>query len=132
MDLHYDPATDILHIDWPELDRVEPGEVDQNFALIKDVINQYFIKRFLLDARKTSHLPDTELLREQMIKFFMQLSGTTLQKVARLGSSNLQRAAIAEIVKDVLTSDVTCANQQTFQFRDFENEDLATKWLLED
>ncbi|MCP2044217.1 hypothetical protein [Pontibacter sp. HSC-36F09] len=82
--LEYDPATDILQVRYPDLQRYHMSEIKHSLQIMVQTIRNYDVRKLLLDARTTSIEIDDEENRRLTMEFTAMLSATRLSKVARL------------------------------------------------
>ncbi|MBF9255044.1 hypothetical protein I2I11_17230 [Pontibacter sp. 172403-2] len=93
--LDYNPATDILEIEYPDLHGYLLLEIKHNIDIIVDIIKSYDVKRLILDSTRTVISVSEEESREIAMYLAMGVMKTRVQKVARLESYNstLEEAA---------------------------------------
>ncbi|WP_187264537.1 hypothetical protein [Pontibacter beigongshangensis] len=121
--LEYNPVTDILLVEWPDIFDYASAEMKQTLQAIVDTIKHYDVKKLLIDSRK-SIIGISQAEYEALLKEFNKdLTNTRLQKIARLESENLTREAQ---VKELLPK----LKQKTLvDFGTFASITEATNWL---
>ncbi|MBC5994534.1 hypothetical protein [Pontibacter cellulosilyticus] len=123
--LEYNPATDILEVKYPDLQRFILFEIKESLKLMVDTIRNYDVKRLLLDASSTHIDISDEENRDLSIQLAGELARTRLQKVARiqpLDPKKEQRAQenIKQIEKNL---------PLPYQLRSFSERTVALEWL---
>lgn len=119
--LDYNPATDVLIIEWPNIHDYTIPELKFILNEIVSTIRNYDIKKVLADSTKSVvTLPDTEYksIIEQLTK---DLMNTRLQKFARLTTGQGYREQAANTAAEAL--------KNYFAVRNFHNMDEALEWL---
>lgn len=124
--LDYNPATDILQVDYPDMVEFHLTQIEHSLKLMVNAIINYDVKKLLLDASKTS----IEASKEENTAVTMQLAAdlykTRLQKVARIQPTNVQRETIAqENINQIKQSGLL-----PYQLRTFTNKPDAIAWLV--
>jgi hypothetical protein len=119
--LDYNPTTDVLFIDWPNIHDYTLPELKFILDEIVDTVKHYDIKRILTDSRKSAiTLPDAEYAGI-VNQWAINLTTTRLQKFARLTTNNPNREKIANNAAALVVG--------TIQFMNFENAEAALEWL---
>ena len=123
--LEYNPATDIVHVNYPDLHGYLIPEINYNIDIIVDQIKSYDIKNMLLDARQTAVSIDAEASRKVAVYLASSLAQTRLKKVARVASPNpdLEKRSEGTIQTINATIDLP------FQLMSFSDMEEAVKWL---
>lgn len=88
--LDYDPATDILEVDYPDLHGYLLPEIKHAITILVDYVKNYDVKRVLLDSTKTLISVSEEESREIATFLAAGLVQTRVQKLARLQSHTPQ------------------------------------------
>lgn len=116
--LNYDPATDILDVQYPDLYNFMIPEVKYTIDLLIEHIKNYDIKRVMLDASKSLMKSEDERSREISTYLAAGLMGTRIQRLARLQSlSQAVEAATQQNIKHVKESMPIHFDIQTFTDR---------------
>lgn len=123
--LEYNPATDILEIKYPDLQKFILLEVKESLRLMVETIRNYDVKRLLMDASSTIIELNDEDNRNLSLHLAAELAKTRLQKVARIhpiDPSKEVRAQenIRQIEKEGL---------MPFELRTFNDRTAAIHWL---
>lgn len=92
--LDYEPATDILSFEMPNVDDVVMPEMKRSLAVIVEHVRNYDVKRILLDARQTNIWVDEESYACIISEFYRNLMTTRVQKVARLVTPDSKREKV--------------------------------------
>lgn len=123
--LDYDPATDILHAECPDIHEYDLLQLHRAFTIIVEAINNYDIKFFILDFTKTSINISQEDYKVVMNQFSRDLTATRLQKLARIAT----RDAAREKRVENLVMEVEEKKKPGIEFRSFTSRAAATDWL---
>ena len=124
--LEYNPATDILDVKYPDLQKFILFEVKESLKLMVNTIRNYDVKRLLLDASHTVIELSDEENRELTIQLAAELSKTRLQKVARIQPADPNKEARAqENIKQIEKSSLL-----PFEIRTFSGRKEAIDWLI--
>lgn len=82
--LDYDPAWDVLSVEWPDFHYYSVSEAAYTLDIIVETVRLYDVKRLLIDNRKsTVDIPESEY-REVVLRFAKDLALTRLRKIARV------------------------------------------------
>jgi hypothetical protein len=84
--LDYDPATDIVIIEYTALHGYLLPEIKYTIDTLADIIKSYDVKKVLLDSTKTVKSVTPEESREISVYLASVLAQTRVQKVARVES----------------------------------------------
>ncbi|MEJ8756078.1 hypothetical protein WG947_03660 [Pontibacter sp. H259] len=123
--MEYDVATDTLVAKWIASKTSNSLELGYTMKLLVDKVRSYDIKKLLLDAREdVVGITDEEYV-EINVKFAHNLATTRLVRVARLGTTNINRE---NFVKS-LVEDVQSSTQTSLIYKEFNNEATALEWL---
>jgi hypothetical protein len=119
--LDYDPATDILFMEWPDVQDFLVPEIQQALRILVDHITNYDIKRLLIDSSKASlEIPPDEY-KDVLKEFAYNLMRTRLEKLARILTPNAMREdKVEETQKEV---------SFTVALRTFSDKADALSWL---
>lgn len=124
--LDYNPATDILQADYPDLVSFQLPEIKRSLTLMVEAIRNYDVKKLLLDASKTT----IEVSKEENHAVAMQLAtdlvNTRLQKLARIQPINDKR----EINAQENIRQIKQAGLLPYQLKTFTNKPDAIAWLM--
>ncbi|GAB3538070.1 hypothetical protein GCM10027443_32250 [Pontibacter brevis] len=94
--LDYEPATDILAVEYPDLHDFLLSEIKRSIDTLIDTIKHYDVKRLLLDSTRTVISVSDEESREIALYLTAGLMRTRVQKVARVQSASADVEATAE------------------------------------
>lgn len=86
--LNYDPATDIVVIEYPDLHGYLLPEIKHSIDILADVVKSYDVKKVLLDSTRTAVSVTPEESREIAVYLASALAHTRVQKLARVQSLN--------------------------------------------
>ncbi|GAB3204635.1 hypothetical protein ABID22_002493 [Pontibacter aydingkolensis] len=124
--LEYNPATDILEVKYPDLQKFMLFEIKESLKLMVSTVRNYDVKRLLLDASQTLIEINDEENRDLTISLATELSKTRLQKVARIKPVDLNKEARAqENIKQIEKS-----GSLPFAIRTFSDRADAINWLI--
>ena len=124
--LDYNPATDILQADYPDLIGFQIPEIKRSLTIMVEAIRNYDVKKLLLDASKTT----IEVSQEESSAITRQLAvdlvNTRLQKVARIQpvDNNRERTAQENI------NQIGQAGLLPYQLQTFTHKSDAMAWLM--
>ncbi|MFC6997566.1 STAS/SEC14 domain-containing protein [Rufibacter roseus] len=119
--LDYDPATDILFVEWPDMQHVLLPEIRQALKVLVDHIRNYDIKRLLIDSTKANIDLEGEEYKEVLKEFGLNIMTTRLQKLARVLTKDKKREQQVEQVKQEINL--------TVELRTFTQRTEALAWL---
>ena len=124
--LDYNPATDILEIDYPDLHGFLVLEIKHNINSLVDIVKNYDIKKVLLDSTKTVMSVSAEESKQVATYLAAGLAQTRVQQVARVQSrsTNVETTA-QDNIKHIQTS-----LSLPFQLRNFTSKADAIAWLM--
>lgn len=123
--LDYDPATDILEADYPDLHTYLLPEIKHTIDLMVDIIKNYDIKRLLLDSTNTMVAVSAEESSEIATYLASGVITTRVQKVARVQS---QSSVIEETAQNNIKT-IEEAQFLPFQLQNFSCKAEALEWL---
>lgn len=123
--LDYNPATDILEIEYPDMYSYQLSEINYNMGLMVASIKNYDIKKLLFDSSKTVIQVSEHEYSEVMDELLLLLAETRLQKVARIALSDKARERI-EHYKVVEQEKLL---KLPFSIETFKNRSDAKAWL---
>jgi hypothetical protein len=119
--LDYDPAIDVLSIDWPDFREYSISEVIYVLDSVIETIKNYDIKYLLTDTRKGIVEMSDDKYKKLALNFAVNLKSTRLKKLARIVNTNTLRE---QTVKDVSQQ-----AQLTIPIKNFDKKDLALDWF---
>lgn len=98
--LDYDPARDVLSVEWPEVRDYTVSEAMHILDTVIETVRLYDVKYLLTDTRKSAiDIPEFEY-KEIILKFAKDLATTRLYKVARVVTeSTLRKVPIHEVTQ---------------------------------
>ena len=123
--MDYDVATDILVVKWLASETSTSLELGYSMKLLVDKVRSYDVKKLLIDAREdVVGITDEEYV-EINVKFAKDLASTRLERVARLGTTNINRENFVK----TLVYDVQAHAQTTLIYKEFQDQTNAIEWL---
>jgi hypothetical protein len=122
--LNYDPTTDILSADWPDVKDFLVPEVNREIIVLIDNIKHYDVKKLLIDTSKAKIEVSSAEYQDFIAAFAVALKSTRLQKFARIGTNNPEREKITEQAKN------SSGISEVMEFRSFATKAEALDWLL--
>jgi hypothetical protein len=125
--LDYNPATDIMEVDYPDLQGFLLSEVKYSIGLMVDMIRNYDVKKMLIDVSKTIIDIEDEQSRQLSVYLAAELVRTRLQKMARIQPYDANKEVKAqENIKLIQGQGLI-----RYQVRSFTERQEALKWLQE-
>lgn len=123
--MDYDPATDILCVEYPDLDTLMLPTIKHSMVILVEAIRNYDVRKLLLDASRT-HIDVTE---EESRALTMQLAAdlmkTRLQKLARIQPIDPTRETNAqENIRRIMQNGLL-----PYQLQTFTSKAQALTWL---
>lgn len=119
--LEYNPAKDLLDVEWPDYNLYSLPEFKHLLEKVIDTVRFYDIGYLLLDARSTLDAIKEIDYIDAAILFLDNLSKTRVKKVARLvNHSSIREKQIQEI---------SYQHQLTLEFQTFSSREVAISWL---
>jgi len=122
--LDYDPTTDILSFEMPNVDDVVMPEMRRSLTVIVEHVRNYDVKKVLLDARQTSILVDEDNYETIISQFYVDLMATRVQKIARLITYGSARERVVTKLLDKMYLSV--------EVQPFTEVSAAIAWLKSD
>ncbi|QNF32251.1 hypothetical protein HUW51_05710 [Adhaeribacter swui] len=123
--LDYDPTTDTLFVDLPEMRTQELSEAKHCFDIMVEHVNNYHVHYLLLDSRKAVVQVDNAAYHQLIYQVSQKLKYTHLKKVARLASSDSTLEGMANKVQQhVLKSEPA-----SYLIQNFTSREQALEWL---
>jgi hypothetical protein len=124
--LDYNPATDILEIDYPDLHGFLVLEIKHNINALVDIVKNYDIKKVLLDSTKTVISVSEEESKQVATYLAAGLVQTRVQQVARVQShsTNVETTAQGNI------RHIQASLSLPFQLKNFTSKADAIAWLM--
>lgn len=124
--LDYNPATDILEVEYPDMHSYQLSEIRYSMDLMVNSIRNFDIKRLLFDSSKTLiSVSDNEYV-QVMDELVCLLAKTRLEKVARIAIQDKNREKV-EHDKIIIQAQIF---QLPFQLKTFNNRSEAKVWLI--
>ncbi|WP_162056382.1 hypothetical protein [Pontibacter pamirensis] len=119
--LDYNPARDVLSVEWPDFHYYSASEATYTLDIIVETVRQYDVKYLLTDTRKsTVDIPKPEY-KEIILKFAKNLTTTRLRKLARVVTESTRRLKpIREVRQEA---------QLKVEIKDFYSVEEALDWL---
>jgi hypothetical protein len=119
--LDYNPTTDVLFIEWPNIHDYTLSELKFIIDEVVDTVRHYDIKRILADSRRSAMtLPEAEYAGI-VNQLALDLTTTRLEKFARLSTVDPKREKIVTNAAALVVGSI--------QFMNFENAEAALAWL---
>lgn len=120
--LNYDPATDLMHVEWPQFQEYAVSEARHALQVMVETIRNYDIKKLFLDTRQVQvDVSDAEYMAV-LTDFGADLANTRLSKVSRMVATDQNRERNVQSVKEQV--------QLPFPLMDFTDQEAAMEWLL--
>ncbi|WP_377492229.1 hypothetical protein [Pontibacter toksunensis] len=123
--LDYNPATDILEVEYPDLHDYLLSEIKRSIDTLLDTVRSYYVKRLLLDSTRTIISVGDEESREIATYLAAGLARTRVQKVARVQSPS----TTVETTAQHSIRHIQEAQALPFQLQNFSSKTLAMEWL---
>ncbi len=125
LQLEYNPATDILRVRYPDLQRYHLSEIKHSLQVMVETIRNYDVRKLMLDASTTSVEIDDEQNRQLTLELAGMLAKTRLLKVARV------RPFVAEVeTRAQQNIEVArAAGLLTYEVGTFTSCEEAMRWL---
>ncbi|KAA3437573.1 hypothetical protein [Rufibacter hautae] len=125
LQLTYDPATDILEMDWPDLTPSYLPETKQALQALVETVRDYDVKNLLVDGSKASVTISDEENATLLLKIAQEFNATRLRKVARIASTDLRR----ETAADENLFRIQHSLDLHYQMQNFTDRAQAMTWL---
>ena len=120
--LDYNPARDVLLVDWPDFREYSLSEAKYTLDVIIETLKLYDVKYILSDTRKgVIEIPEQQY-KELLFIFANDLKTTRVQKLARIVNDNTLR--------EKPINEVKTAAQVTIPVESFYSEKEAMNWLI--
>jgi len=119
--LDYDPSTDILFIEWPNIHDYSLAELKFILDELVTTIKNYDIKKVLADSTKSIVTMPDEEYNAVLKQLALDLLSTRLEKFARLTTGQGYR-------EEAVANGVTVVGDQ-FAIQNFEALPEALEWL---
>ncbi|MBC3538363.1 hypothetical protein ACFSC6_08455 [Rufibacter sediminis] len=128
--LDYNPSTDILSVDWPNVNSYDLLEIERSLSILVDYIRSYDVKRLLIDSSKTVIHPDIDRTTylDIVTRFAKNLQNTRLQKSASILHTDTIRQQESEQISEEVTSKV----ELKIQSQTFATKKAALEWLKQE
>jgi hypothetical protein len=119
--LEYSPTTDVLLIEWPNIQDYSLPEIRYILQDIVSNVKNYDIKKILADTRKSVIQVDAAAYGDVLNQLAADLMTTRLEKFARLSTQDKTREKIVKQAGALVAG--------TIQFKNFDNSREALEWL---
>jgi hypothetical protein len=119
--LEYDPTTDILYGEWPDIHDHTLYEVKIMLSQMLSTINNYDVKKVLSDSRKTIITVADDIYNSVVSQLTEDLKSTRLHKFARVTNSLGN--------KETAAREAAGALKDRFVVSNFTDLDQAMEWL---
>ncbi|WP_026464023.1 hypothetical protein [Adhaeribacter aquaticus] len=126
--LNYEPTTDILTVDWPQIESYLLHEVERSLQTLVDYVRNYDVKRLLIDAGKATSSPelvDSSEYKRIIMEFAINLNKTRLQKSARVVALDKNR----ETKTQKVAAEIVQQTGFAIQSKNFDTRAEAMAWL---
>ncbi|GAA4431278.1 hypothetical protein GCM10023188_18650 [Pontibacter saemangeumensis] len=121
VNLDYNPATDVLTVEWPDIRACQADEISLALGDIVGNIRNFGVRRLLVDSRKTAGGISDGQYEKVTARFIRDIIASPVEKVARLESADAAREArLAGLVRGC---------RMTIAFRNFATREEAVRWL---
>jgi len=125
--LDYNPVIDVLATSMPDIKELSMPEVSFCLGLIVENIRNYHIEKLLLDSSKSVVEIEYAAYKAVTFKFAMDLRGTRLKKLARVGTTDTQREEKSAKLSEELRQELNLP----MELRNFASKAEAMDWLLQ-
>ncbi|TPE43268.1 hypothetical protein [Pontibacter mangrovi] len=123
--LDYDPTTDVLFVDLPDMRTAGLSEAKLCFSIMLDYVMNYHIRNILLDSSKAVVEVEDTLYHALIYEVSMQLKSTSLQRVARV-VSNLPELEVNAVL---VQGEVLESQGPVYKIQNFSTKEQAFAWL---
>lgn len=123
--LDYNPASDILEVEYPDLQGYLIPEIKHSINIMLDIIKNYDIKHLLLDSTRTVVSVSEEESREIATYLAGGLMKTRVQRVARVQS----RSESVEKTAQNNVKSIKESGSLPFELENFTSKAEALSWL---
>ncbi|PKV75088.1 hypothetical protein [Pontibacter ramchanderi] len=123
--LEYNPATDILQVRYPDLQRFHMSEIRHSLHVMVETIRNYDVRKLLLDARTTAVEIEEDENRQLTMELVAMLAKTRLVKIARIQPYDPEREARAQHNIE----EARKAGLLSYEVATFSTPDDALAWL---
>lgn len=125
MTFDYNPATDILFVEWPDIHDFFIQEIEEEIRVLVDTIKHYDVKKLLIDTSKAVIEVNDTQYKAILASFAHSLAvNTRLKKLARVSSNNSSREKLVDESKDASLV------AEKIAFQNFTNKNAALEWLI--
>lgn len=119
--LDYDPATDILLLEWPDFHTYLMPDIGHSISILLETIRNYDVKNILIDSSKTIMDVDDAEYKTVMHQFVQDVMKTRLRKMARIETNDFTREQNMNMLEE--------ETRPTFLFKNFKDRSSAFQWL---
>lgn len=121
----YNPATDIVVVEYPDLHSYLVPEIKHSIDILVDIIRNFDIKKLLLDSTRTVTSVSEDEGREVASYLAAGVARTRVRKVARVQSpvSAMEARAQGNIAH------IQKTQQLPYQLQNFTDKKVAIEWL---
>ncbi|GAB3541467.1 hypothetical protein GCM10027443_40790 [Pontibacter brevis] len=123
--LDYNPSTDILYVQCPDVHEYDLLQIQQAFNIIIETVINYDIKKCILDTSKTKMNVGDENHSSVMQHLGRGLVTTRLQMLARIATKDTARERRVENYVRTVYAEV----KPTGMFQNFTSKAAAVRWL---
>ena len=124
--MDYNPATDILSVDYPDLENLLLPTIKHSLLTLVEAIKSYDVKKLLLDASRTIVSVSEEENREVTLQLASELAKTRLEMIARVQPVDPAHETRAQANIDRVKQ----AGLLPYQLQTFNTREAAMQWLL--
>ncbi|WP_439882735.1 hypothetical protein ACSX1A_06100 [Pontibacter sp. MBLB2868] len=126
--LDYDAASDILHINYTDLQGLSLSDVMYSLQLLVEAIRTYQVKKLLLDLSRSIIEVSDDKNKAITVQFLSDLILTQVQKVARIQRVDPHVEKVVQTSLEHLKE----VGLIPFQLQTFASKSDAIAWLLEE
>ena len=123
--LDYNPATDVLEVEYPDLHTFLIPEIKHTINTMIEVIKNYDVKKVLIDSSRTIINVSEDESRDITTYLAAGLMQTRVEKLARVQSS----ASVVEETAQSNIKHVQDAQSLPFLLQNFSSKTEALHWL---
>ncbi|GHA81321.1 hypothetical protein [Pontibacter akesuensis] len=119
--LDYNPATDVLSVEWPDVREHSLGEAEHLLDVVVQAVRLYDVRYLLTDTRKGVVDVPEQRYRELLLRFTRSLAATRVRKLARV--------VTVDTLREGPISQVTRESALAVPIRSFYSTEEALGWL---
>lgn len=119
--LDYEPATDVLSVEWPDVHEHSLGEVEHVLDVVAQAARLYDVRYLLADTRRGIVTVPEQRYRELLLRFAGSLAATRVLKLARV--------VTAETLREDATRQAMREAALSVPVKSFHSTEEALRWL---